>query len=82
MLMCVCVCKYAWVCMHVQVSTATSLAWSHEVNPGGFHQFRLGEGCLGRTSGVYVDAPAPEAEALQADVKVHVKVPARWEVGG
>lgn len=27
----VCVCKYAY--MHFQVSTATSLAWNHEVNP-------------------------------------------------
>lgn len=65
--MLMCVCKYACVCMHVQVSTAISLAWSHEVNPGGFHQFRLREGCLGQTSAVCADAAAPELEALQPE---------------
>lgn len=53
--------------MLVQVSTAASLAWSHEVNPGGLHQFWLREGCLGQTSAVCVDVAAPEPEALQPE---------------
>ena len=53
--MCLCVC----VGMHVQDSTATSLAWSHEVNPRGFHQFRLREGRPVQTSAFCVDAAAP-----------------------
>lgn len=54
----VCMCACVCVSMHVS-STATSLAWSHEVNPGGFHQFWLREGCLGQTSAVCVGAAGP-----------------------
>lgn len=73
-----CVCKYARICM--QVPTATSLAWSHEVNPGGWeHQLRLRGGCLGQTSAVCVDVAAPEREALQPG---RVEVPVLWEPGG
>jgi len=57
---CVCVCKYACTRMHLQkISTATSLACSREVNPGGCHQFQLRGGYPGQTSAVCVDAAAP-----------------------
>lgn len=69
--MCLCVrvyvCKYACICMHFQVFTATSLAWSHEVNPGGFHWLQLRERYPGQTSAVCVDVAAPEQEALQPE---------------
>lgn len=75
MCLCVCVSMHVYVC----ISTATSLAWSHEVNPGGFHQVRAREGCPGQTSAVCVDAAAPEREALQPEREVG---PVPWEVGG
>lgn len=74
MCLCVCVCKYACRRMHFQDSTATSLAWSHEVNPGGCHQFQLSEGYPGQTSAVCVDAAAPGWEALQPE---HEEEPAQ-----
>lgn len=70
---------HVYLCIS-QFSTATSLAWSHEVNPGGQGlQFRLRERCLGQTSAACVDAAAPEREAPQAE---RVTGPGLWEEGG
>lgn len=66
--------------MYFQVSTATSLALSHEVNPGGQeHQFWLKEGYLGQTSAVCVNVDAAEWEPLQAECAQGL---ALWEAGG
>lgn len=77
--MCSCVCKYAHIHMHVPVSTAISLAWSHEVNPGCFHQLQLREGRLGQTSDACVGATAPEQDGLRPE---RMQELVRQEVGG
>ena len=77
---CLCACRQASLCMHMQVSTATSFAWSLEVNPGGYHPFPSVSWRLGPTSASCVAVAAPQRQVVQREQEE--EVPEQWEADG